>query len=55
MPREVLSVCLPDNGLEAQVQREVPTLAAKEEAKHRYAAYKEETFTMQELFDDMGL
>jgi hypothetical protein len=40
---------------ESQVQREVTTLAAKEEAKRRYAAYKAETQTTQELFDDMGL
>ena len=45
----------PVDTFESQVQREVTTLAAKEEAKRRYAAYKADTQTPQELFDDMGL
>ncbi len=45
----------PVDTFESQVERELTTLAAKEEAQRRYAAYKADAQTTTELFDDMGL
>ena len=44
-----------DTPYEQLVQDEMVRLKAKEEAEQRYHAYKEDTSTPQEVFEDMGL